>query len=98
MGLPKTEAYKSTCWDKEKAKELYDMGYYDREIAEICGTTSAAVQSWRRRNGLTWNGTTIEVEEETPKPTLSEIAAEARAHGMTYGQYVVTLQGGKNGI
>lgn len=36
----------------KKFQELYDEGYYDKEIAEITGWTSQTVGKWRRNKGL----------------------------------------------
>ena len=100
MGLPKTEAYKRNDWDRELARKLYYEGYCDRQIAELCDTTFYAVRGWRRRGGLEANrGPYPNAKKKKKKPvsSLSEMAAEAKAHGMTYGQYVASLsQEGKS--
>ena len=40
---------------KEKAKELYDLGYKTAEIAEKTGVSVATLKSWKRG----WKGTDI---------------------------------------
>lgn len=86
---------KST-WDKERAVELYNTGYCDQQIADILGTTYHTVRGWRRKVGLVGHRKTYVVaEKKTDVPSLAELAAEARKHGMTYGQYMVARREGK---
>lgn len=96
-GLPQTGAYeRRVSWDKEHAQKLYDKGCSDRQIADACGVAVDAVRWWRRSNGLVgnkWPYPKIE-NEKAPALSLSKVAAEARAHGMTYGQYMAAKQGG----
>lgn len=82
--------------DPLMARSLYNAGYCDQQIADYCGVSRDSVREWRRRNALPGHGTPYkEKEEEKRKSTLVELAAEARAHGMTYGQYMVARREGK---
>jgi uncharacterized protein YjcR len=96
-GLPKTRAYERRVeWDKEHAKKLYHKGHSDSQIAGACGVATEAVRWWRRSSGLPgnkWPYPKIE-NEKIPVQSLSQVAAEARAHGMTYGKYLAAKQGG----
>lgn len=81
--------------DVKKAKELYDIGYCDPQIADMCDVSRDTVRDWRRRNGLEGHKVPyIEKTEEKPSG-LAAMAAEANAHGMTYGQYMVARREGK---
>lgn len=42
--------------DSDWARELYDAGMLDNEIAAEFGVTAVAVFRWRQRNGLPANG------------------------------------------
>lgn len=56
-GLPSNAAEKRgrKTLDWDKAKELYDRGLSDREIAEKIGGSRKSVEKWRSRNGLPAN-------------------------------------------
>lgn len=41
--------------DDARARELYDLGKVDREIADELGTSKNAITAWRSRNGLAAN-------------------------------------------
>lgn len=82
--------------DRERAWELYDMGYCDQQIADCCNVAFETVREWRRKFGLPGNKTPYKpVKKAKSGPTLDELAAEAKAHGMTYGKYIVAKQEGK---
>lgn len=80
--------------DTDKARELYDIGYCDQQIADICNVSREAVSTWRRRNGLVGHSVLYKAVEEKRESTLIELAIEARKHGMTYGQYQVAKKEG----
>lgn len=42
--------------DRQKARELYEQGKIDREIAAATGVSPRTVTAWRRRHGLPPNG------------------------------------------
>ena len=68
------------------AKQLYDMGLPDREIAHCCGVSSSTVLRWRHAKGLPPN---YDFERATgPEEQLTIDAVAARKHGMSYGQYI----------
>lgn len=94
MGTPffKTRRY----LDTDKAKKLYDEGYSDQQIAEECDVSQDTVGSWRRRNGLAVHKAPRKARKKKHKTTLAELVAEARAHKMSYGQYMAMRNGGKN--
>lgn len=74
--------------NKEYAMMRYNEGATDREIAEETGVTKYAVCQFRKRNSLPPN----RKKAEKPKPEckispLARDVAEARRHGMNYGQY-----------
>ena len=72
-------------FSKERAMELYRMGCTDQEIAKQLDCVKETVRNWRNRNNLVKN---------KEKKSLVELAAEAKAHGMTYGEYMVAKQEG----
>ena len=81
--------------DRERAKELYDQGWCDQQIADECGVTRETVKAWRRKSGLIAHTTLARIERKRPPcPDLVVVAAEAKAHGMSYGQYVAAKYGG----
>ena len=72
-------------FDPKRAMELYNMGYTDQEIAKQLDCVKETVRNWRNRNNLVKN---------KEKKSLVELAAEAKAHGMTYGEYMVAKREG----
>ena len=72
-------------FNPKRAMELYNMGYTDQEIARQLDCVRQTVRNWRNRNNLAKN------KEKNP---LVELAAEAKAHGMTYGEYMVAKREG----
>ena len=95
MGINKP--YQRTSWDRERARGLYEAGYCDQFIADVCETTLDAVRSWRKKHGLKGHKNPIidSVEKRSNTPTLSELAAEAKARGLSYGQYMLLRREGK---
>lgn len=81
--------------DKERAIELYNIGYCDRQIADECGVNVDAVRCWRRRMGLVAHKVRYVKPEQRHKPTIVELEAEARKHGMSYGEYTTARRVGK---
>jgi hypothetical protein len=77
-------------FDVDRALKLYEAGFSDNEIANMLDVDFWAIKKWRMLNGLKGNKHRAKIVEEKPKPvqTLAEVAAEARKHGMSYGQYV----------
>ena len=93
MGTP--IFYERKFLDQELAFELYDKGYCDQDIADRCGVGRECISRWRRRNGLPGHHVYIRDKKEKHKSTIVELSAEARKHGMTYGQYQVARKEGK---
>lgn len=89
-----TKRRKPTTLDFDKARELYDEGKTDTEIAEACSVQRYSVRNWRRKFGLLSNRP-APVKEKKPKKEkpakprskLSDDAAEARRCGMNYGAW-----------
>ena len=79
----------------DKARELYDAGYCDQQIADACDVSRESVRVWRRKNGLEGHKPPRKEHEKRRASTLAEMAAEAKAHGMSYGQYMVERREGK---
>ena len=74
--------------NQEYAMMRYKEGATDREIADETGATVYTVYQFRKRNSLPPNRK--KVEKQKPERKLSPLArdnAEARRHGMNYGQY-----------
>ena len=71
------------------AYKLYDNGLSDKAIADACAVSSETVARWRRKNNLQPNKA-VKKKEEPKMSKLAQAEAEARAHGMTYGQYMLT--------
>ena len=86
--------FKRRLLDKEYARELYDMGYCDQQIADNCGVGRECIRDWRRNNGLVGHKVPVKLEKKKTASTLVELEAEARAHGMSYGQYDAARRGG----
>ena len=86
--------FKRKCLDTERAKELYDKGYCDQQIADICGVSRDAVNVWRRKNKLVGHKAPHK-EKKKKESTLVEMAVEAKKHGMSYGEYMVAKREGK---
>ena len=86
--------YKRRLLNKETARELYDKGYCDQQIADHCGVTYGCVREWRRKSGLEGHKAPYKMKKKKPNESLVETAAEAKAHGMTYGQYMAMKNGG----
>lgn len=87
-GRPALESWSNL--DEVQARKLYDMGYCDQQIADHCDVDFWVIRKWRVLNGLAGHKRRAKIEEPKPKhvPTLSELAAEAKAHGMSYGHYI----------
>ena len=81
--------------EKAWAKELYDRGLCDQDIADMCAVSREAVRSWRRRNGLPGNTPPPKKEKCPPNANLIAAAAEAKKHRMTYGKYMLAKEKGE---
>lgn len=79
--------------DKEAAKRLYDQGLCDKDIAEECSVAAKTVAKWRRTNNLPPHRKVV--KKIRKKSQLAQRAEEAQKAGMTYGQYMETLRGGR---
>lgn len=55
LGVTKKKRTPPAKLDKEKAMELYQQMYTDREIANKLGAAKTTVYEWRKRNGLPSN-------------------------------------------
>lgn len=93
MGNPYFE--KRRFLNPDKAKELYDAGYCDQQIADTCDVSRESVRVWRRKNNLKGHKAPHKEPAKHRASTLAEMAAEAQAHGMSYGQYMVERREGK---
>ena len=74
--------------NQKYAMMRYKEGATDQEIAEETGVCKETVTLFRKRNFLPPNRK--KVEKSKPERRLSPLArdnAEARKHGMNYGQY-----------
>ena len=74
--------------NQKYAMMRYKEGATDQEIAEETGVCKETVALFRKRNFLPPNRK--KVEKQKPERKLSPLArdnAEARKHGMNYGQY-----------
>lgn len=76
-------------FSKERAMELYKMGYTDQEIAKQLGCVKETARRWRQKNCLVKNA------DKKDPPSLIELAAEAKTHGMTYGEYMAAKREGR---
>ena len=81
--------------NKEYAREMYDQGYCDQHIADNCGVSRECIREWRRRNNLEGHKAPPKVKPKPKESTLIAMAAEAKAHKMTYGQYMAAKREGK---
>lgn len=73
--------------DPKIACSLWEQGCTDSEIAAAFGVARDTASSWRRRNGLKPNFKRPKESEELDcAQRIAAANAEARAHGMTYGQ------------
>ena len=75
--------------NQEYAMMRYNEGATDQEIAEETGVTKYTVCQFRKRNFLPPNRK--KAEKPKPERKLSPLArdvAEARKHGMNYGEYM----------
>lgn len=43
---------KKKSWDESRARQLYDEGRSDLDIADMVGATEGAIKAWRARNRL----------------------------------------------
>lgn len=71
--------------DPDRAMHWYNMGMNDREIAEKLGAGRNAVANWRTKACLPPNAT-----KRVNKVTMTLLdwdAAQARKHGVTYGEW-----------
>ena len=87
--------FKNKRLDPHMARRLYDIGYCDQQIADELGVSRDSVREWRRRNALPGHKTLYQKKEVKRKSTLAELAAEAKAHHMSYGEYMVARMEGK---
>ena len=75
--------------NQDYAMMRYNEGATDQEIAEETGVTKYTVCQFRKRNSLPPNRK--KAEKPKPERKLSPLArdnAEARKHGMNYGEYM----------
>ena len=75
--------------NQKYAMMRYKEGATDQEIAEETGVCKGTVALFRKRNFLPPNRK--KVEKQKPERKLSPLArdnAEARKHGMNYGEYM----------
>ena len=82
--------------DKDMARELYDLGYCDQQIADACDVSLDSVRVWRKKYGLSGHKAPHKTKTKSRTPTtLVEMAAEAKSLGMSYGEYMVARREGK---
>lgn len=94
MGYVYATRKKVQCMDKEKAHTFYDMGYTDDQIADECDVCTETIRVWRRKMGLPKNPEQKKRNVKR-KSNLARLAAEAREHGMNYGQYTAMIREGQ---
>lgn len=75
--------------DPRLAISLWEQGFCDAEIAAASGVHSETVAQWRRKSGLKPNikRPSRERARVNTAERIAAINAEARAHGMSYGQW-----------
>lgn len=67
---------KTKTWDEAQARQLFAEGKSDMEVAEMVGTSRAAVRAWKRRNGLTKpRPPKTETASSEPKPSTDAAPA-----------------------
>ena len=67
-------------------KQMYKMGLPDREIAHCCGVSETTVRRWRHSLGLPPNYNFDRARGPEEQLTIDAVAA--KAHGLSYGQYI----------
>lgn len=86
----KIEQYKIVC--RECKKEVYVYHHNERYCSNECRIKAKKkrdMESSRRRNQSVKSiKLHVKAGRKEKKKTLAEIAAEAKEHGMSYGQYV----------
>ena len=80
--------------DPDAAQRYYNQGMSDAEIAEECRVVVATVARWRKSNNLPLHKKPVKKKPGKKSP-LAQRAEEAQKAGMTYGQYMATLRGGR---
>ena len=75
--------------DDELGRQLWEDGMSDAEIAAVFGVRSDTVGTWRRKNGMKPNLKRTKRKKSGLEwlERVAKINEEARAHGMTYGQW-----------
>lgn len=83
------EQKKKRFLDQEYAMMRYKEGATDQEIAQEANVCRGTVSAFRKRNSLPPNRKKKEKQKPGRKLSpLSRDAAEARKHGMNYGEYM----------
>ena len=83
--------------DVERGFELYRQGLSNREIADDLGCSEYAWRHHLRKAGMKPNPPAAKSRkhaEEKSDDSISQLNDEARAQGMSYGQYVAALHCG----
>lgn len=91
-------------WDT--FQEMYDLGMLDSEIARELHVDTSTVSLHRRNLGLVSNWSNpanrkayydkrSNRKRQVPTKSLSEVAREARALGMSYGEYMTAQREGR---
>ena len=66
---------KRRTWDENRARQLYEEGKSDVDIADMVGATAGAIAAWRSRNRLT--------SQNLPGAQILRTGAHRRAHSGT---------------
>ena len=91
-------------WDA--FQEMYDMGMLDSEIAHEMNVETSTVSAHRRNLGLPSNWSSAYIRKAyydkrgsrkttPPVKSLVEVAREAKARGMSYGEYMTAQREGR---
>ena len=72
---------KRRTWDENRARQLYEEGKSDVDIADMVGATAGAIAAWRSRNRLTSQNSPgrrssapAPLDAPTPEPVKDSLA------------------------
>ena len=75
---------KRRTWDENRARQLYEEGKSDVDIADMVGATAGAITAWRRQNRLTSqnpprcrSSAPAPIDAPTPTPAKAPLAPSA---------------------
>lgn len=77
----KNTKMKRRTWDENRARQLYEEGKSDVDIADMVGATASAIAAWRRQNRLTSqnpprcrSSAPAPIDAPTPTPAKAPLA------------------------